>query len=56
MTSWDESLSDALMDSIEQFVRTGAPNGKHVSDWKPVSAEGGEIVVFSDEEIGVKKK
>lgn len=56
MTSWDGSLSDALMDSIEQFVRTGAPNGKYVPDWKPVSAEGGEIIVFSDEEIGAKKK
>ena len=48
-TDWDYTLSDTIMDYIENFVRTGDPNGAGLPTWEDFSAAPTKVLRFQDE-------
>lgn len=48
-TDWDYELSDTIMDYIENFVRTGNPNGEGIPVWDDFSEDETKILELGDE-------
>lgn len=51
MTDWDYHLSDIMISYIENFVRTGNPNGSTMPEWLPMTASQKKAMIFGDETI-----
>ena len=48
-TDWDYELSDTIMDYIENFARTGDPNGDGLPQWPDFSEDETKVLEFGDE-------
>lgn len=55
---WEEKdykLSDAMMEYFSNFAKCGNPNGESLPEWKTTSNTQGDVMIFSDTEIGMGK-
>ena len=48
-TDWDYELSDTIMDYIENFARTGDPNGDGLPQWPDFSEDETKVLEFGNE-------
>lgn len=48
-TEWDYELSDNIMDYIENFARTGDPNGEGLTPWLDFSEDETQILELGDD-------
>ncbi len=47
-TAYDYELSETIMDYIENFVRTGDPNGEGLPEWQDFSADPTKVMELGD--------
>lgn len=55
---WEEKdykLSDVMMEYFSNFAKCGNPNGESLPEWKTTSNIQGDVMIFSDTEIGMGK-